>query len=79
MKSKHKAKEIFTKVYECPALKGDITFIQAQIISLMMIEEIQEHDITCRFIRSFTEIAGYNPDTFTPEYWEEIKQHIMEL
>lgn len=70
MKSEDKAREIFNKVYECPALKNDITFIQAQIISVMMVEEIH---------RSFAEMSGYDPDRFTSEYWEEVKHHILNL
>jgi len=70
MKSEDKAKELVNKVYECPALNNDITFVQAQIVAIMMAEEIH---------RSFAEISGYDPDRFTSEYWEEVKKHIMEL
>lgn len=70
MKSEDKAKELFYKVYDCPALTDGISFIQAQIIAIMIVEEIH---------RSFAEMAGYDPNRFTSEYWEEVKQHIMEL
>jgi hypothetical protein len=59
MTPKEKANELFYKVYDCPALTDDITFIQAQVIALMMVEEIHRE--------------------FTSNYWEEVKQHIMEL
>jgi hypothetical protein len=61
MKSEDKAKELFYKVYDCPALTDDITFIQAQVIAIMMVEEIES---------SFT---------FPSNYWEEVKEHIMQL
>ncbi len=70
MKSEDKAKELFYKVYDCPALTDDITFIQAQIIAIMMADEVQ---------RSFAEMSGYNPDRFSSEYWEEVKDHISKL
>lgn len=70
MKSKDKAKELFHKVYDCPALNDDITYMQAQIIAIMMVEEIH---------KSFAEAVGYDPDNYKSDYWEEVKEHIMNL
>lgn len=70
MKSIDKASELFYKVYNCPALSDDITFAQAQIIAIMMADEVQ---------RSFAEMSGYDPDRFSSEYWEEVKRHIEKL
>ena len=65
-----KAKALFHNVYTCPALKDDITFVQAQIIAIMMAEETE---------KSFAEISGYDPEKYKSKYWEEVKNHIMNL
>lgn len=65
-----KAKSLFHKVYTCPALKDDVTYIQAQIIAIMMAEEVH---ISC------SEIVGYDPDEYPSDYWEEVKENIMKL
>lgn len=70
MTAEVKAKALIHKVYSCPALQDDITFIQAQVIAIMMVEEIQNSD---------AEISGYDPSKYTSKYWEEVKEQILKI